>query len=123
MVYVMGTRTLGGTEFGLNRQRLNAEVVALSKIGVPVLWTISASVTLPLATSIVRTQTPLPVFLWRRASYGYSGLGLKTAATFAEDIEMGPVGPELSRRIGCWVTGFVLGRWGGGVGCSSINSG
>jgi hypothetical protein len=57
----MGTFTLGATCPALNRQRLNVLVVALSKIGLPMDWAIDASVTLPLETSTVRTQTPLPV--------------------------------------------------------------
>src|SRR5580765_8567961 len=74
MVKVIGVRTLE-TVPGLKRHRRNALVAALSKIGLPVLCAISALVTLPLPGSTVITQTPLPVTLERRASYGYSGRG------------------------------------------------
>ena len=67
MVKVIGMRTFD-TVPGLNRQRLNALVAELSRIGFPVLWAIDASVTFPLPASTVTTQTPLPV-MWRlRAS-------------------------------------------------------
>ena len=67
MVKVIGIRTFE-TVPGLNRQRLNALTAELSRIGLPILWAIVASVTLPLAVSTVTTQTPLPVILWLRAS-------------------------------------------------------
>jgi len=67
MVNVIGVRTLD-TVPGLNRHRRNALVAALSKIGLPVLWAISALVTAPLPVSTDITQTPLPVVLVRRAS-------------------------------------------------------
>ena len=67
MVKVIGVRTFD-TVPGLNRHRRNALVAALSKIGLPVLWAISALVTDPLPGSIVMTQTPLPVIFERRAS-------------------------------------------------------
>jgi hypothetical protein len=80
----------------------------------------SALVTLPLAGSIVITQTPLPVILERRASYGYSGRGALVAITFAEDMDIGPTAFGLA--IGA--TGLVeAGCLGGGVGFSSTNSG
>ena len=67
MVNVIGVRTLD-TVPGLNRHLRNALVAALSKIGLPVLWAISALVTAPLEVSTVMTQTPLPVVFERRAS-------------------------------------------------------
>jgi len=67
MVNVIGIRTFE-TVPGLNRQRLNALTAELSRIGLPILWAIVASVTLPLAVSTVTTQTPLPVILRLRAS-------------------------------------------------------
>ena len=67
MVNVIGVRTLD-TVPGLNLQRRNALVAALSRIGLPVLTAISALVTAPLAESTVITQTPLPVVFVRRAS-------------------------------------------------------
>ena len=60
MVNVIGMRTLE-TVPGLNRQRLNALTAELSRIGLPILWAMDASVTLPLPVSTVTTQTPLPV--------------------------------------------------------------
>jgi hypothetical protein len=42
-----------------------------------------ASVTFPLAVSIVMTQTPLPVILARFAWYGYSGNGALNAMAWA----------------------------------------
>ena len=68
---------------GLKRHLRNALVAALSRIGFPVLEAISALVTAPLPVSTVITQTPLPVILERRASYGYSGRGADRANTFA----------------------------------------
>ena len=121
MVNVIGVRTLD-TVPGLNRHLRNALVAALSKIGLPVLCAISALVTEPLAVSTVMTQTPLPVVLERRASYGYSGRGALTATAFADDIDIGPTLAAFGFAIGC--TGAVLGgRFGGGVGFSSTNSG
>ena len=46
---------------GLNRQRLNALTVALSKMAFPVLCAMVALVTFPLVASTSTTQTPLPV--------------------------------------------------------------
>ena len=67
MVKVIGIRTFEAVP-GLNLQRLNALTAELSNIGLPILCAIDASVTLPLAASMVTTQTPLPV-MWRlRAS-------------------------------------------------------
>ena len=67
MVKVIGIFTFE-TVPGLNRQRLNALTAELSRRGLPILWAIVASVTLPLAVSTETTQTPLPV-MWRlRAS-------------------------------------------------------
>ena len=61
MVKVMGTFTFGATCPALNRHRRNVLTVALSKIGLPILCAIVASVTFPLAVSTDKTQTPLPV--------------------------------------------------------------
>ena len=122
MVKVIGVRTLE-TVPGLKRHRRNALVAALSKIGLPVLCAISAPVTLPLPGSTVITQTPLPVILERRASYGYSGRGALTAITFAEDMDIGPMGPT-GFGFAMGTTGLLEGGFlGGGVGFSSTNSG
>ena len=67
MVKVIGIRTFE-TVPGLNRQRLNALTAELSRMGLPILWAIVASVTLPLPVSTVTTQTPLPVIFRLRAS-------------------------------------------------------
>jgi hypothetical protein len=75
MVKVIGILTLGATAPGLNRHCRKALVAALSNIGFPMLCAIVAPVTLPLAVSTVTTQTPLPVILRERASYGYWGRG------------------------------------------------
>ncbi len=66
MVYVIGTFTFAEVP-GLKRARRKALVVALSRIGLPVLTAIVASVVLP-AGSRLRTQTPLPVIWPLRAS-------------------------------------------------------
>ena len=122
MVKVIGVRTFE-TVPGLKRHRRNALVAALSRMGLPVLCAMEALVTLPLPVSTDMTQTPLPVILERRASYGYSGRGALTATAFAEDIDIGPTGPTgLGFAIG-W-TGWVEGgRFGGGVAFSSTYSG
>src|SRR5213595_739038 len=71
---------------GLNRHCRNAVRAELSSIGLPVLCAIEPPVTLPLAASTVTTQTPLPVILRERASYGYWGRGAFMARAFARDI-------------------------------------
>jgi len=119
---VIGVRTRD-TVPGLKRHLRKALVAALSKIGLPVLWAISALVTEPLPESTVITQTPLPVIFERRASYGYSGRGALTATAFADDIDIGPTGPT-GFGLASGTTGALLGvRFGGGVGFSSTNSG
>jgi hypothetical protein len=112
MVKVIGIFTFGATP-GLKRHRLNALTAELSKIGLPILWTIVASVTLPLA-STETTQTPLPIILRERASYGYSGRGELIARAFALEIDCIPLGRA---TVGA-LTGAILalgGRFGGGV--------
>jgi len=74
MVKVMGILTLE-TVPGLNRHCRKALVAALSNIGFPMLCAMDALVTLPLPGSTCTTQTPLPVILRERASYGYWGRG------------------------------------------------
>jgi len=61
MVKVIGIFTLGAVDPGLNFHRRNALVVDWSRRLLPVLCAMVASVTLPLATSTVTTQIPLPV--------------------------------------------------------------
>ncbi len=82
---VMGILTFE-TVPGLNRHWRKALSAALSSIGLPMLCVISALVTLPLPGSTSTTQTPLPVILRERASYGYWGRGAFTARAFARDI-------------------------------------
>ena len=84
----MGTRSWD-TVPGLNRHSLNVWIVNLSRKRLPVLWNIVASVTLPVAVSTVRTQTPLPVRRRRFASYGYSGKGALIAMDWATDSDIG----------------------------------
>src|SRR5439155_12629813 len=84
MVKVIGVFTFEAVP-GLKRARRKALVVALSRIGLPVLTAIVASLTLP-AGSRLRTQTPLPVIWFLRASYGYAGFGKKVALARALDI-------------------------------------
>src|SRR5205814_10029113 len=62
-------RTRAGVP-GLKRQRRKAEIVELSKIGLPMLCSIMASTANPLLGSTLITATPLPVIRWLRASYG-----------------------------------------------------
>jgi hypothetical protein len=112
MVKVIGIFTFGATP-GLKRHRLNALTAELSKIGLPMLWAIVASVTLPLA-STETTQTPLPIIFRERASYGYSGRGELMARAFALEMDIIPVGRA---TVGA-LTGATLtlgGRFGGGV--------
>jgi hypothetical protein len=112
MVMVIGILTFGATP-GLKRHRLNALTAELSKIGLPMLWAIVASVTLPLA-STETTQTPLPIIFRERASYGYSGRGELMARAFALEMDIIPVGRA---TVGA-LTGATLtlgGRFGGGV--------
>ena len=112
MVKVMGILTLGATP-GLKRQRLKALTAELSKIGLPRLCAMVASVTVPLA-STETTHTPLPV-VWREcASYGYSGFGELSARALALEIDITPDGRA---AVGAF-TGATLalgGRLGGGV--------
>jgi len=74
------------------------------------------SVTLPLPESTCTTQTPLPVILRERASYGYWGRGAFTARAFARDIV---IAWALIGVNFCCAAG---GGRGGGV-LSSTNSG
>ena len=68
MVKVMGILARE-TEPGLNFHLRNALVAELSRIGLPMLTAMSALVTLPEGSTLT-TQTPLPVSLRERASYG-----------------------------------------------------
>jgi hypothetical protein len=55
---------------GLNLHLRNVATVALSKIELPVLCDMRASITFPLPEFTVSSATPDPVTLLRRASYG-----------------------------------------------------
>src|SRR5207245_8857854 len=118
MVKVIGILTFE-TDPGLNRHRRKALSAELSKIGLPILCAMVASVTAPLPVSTVTTQIPLPVILRERASYGYSGFGELTARAFAPEIDIMPGGRTapicgaLTRAaVACWR------RRGGGGACS-----
>ncbi len=67
MVKVIGILTFE-TVPGRKRQRRNALMAELSRIGLPMLCAIDASVTAPLLVSTDTTQTPLPVMRRERAS-------------------------------------------------------
>src|SRR5205809_5376230 len=73
MVKVIGVFTFEAVP-GLKRARRKALVVALSRIGLPLLTAIVASLTLP-AGSSVRTQIPLPVTWPLHAFLGYGSFG------------------------------------------------
>ena len=60
MVNVIGIFTLE-TVPGLNRHLRKALTAELSRMGLPVLCAMLASVTVPLPTSTATTQTPLPM--------------------------------------------------------------
>jgi len=115
-VNVMGILTWE-TVPGLNRHCRKALRAALSSIGLPVLCVMEAPVTLPLPESTSATQTPLPVILRERASYGYWGRGAFTARAFARDID---IAWALIGVNFCFCA--VGGGRGGGV-LSSTNSG
>jgi len=114
-VNVMGILTWE-TVPGLNRHCRKALMAALSSIGLPVLCVMEAPVTLPLPGSTSATQTPLPVILRERASYGYWGRGALMARAFARDIDIAWA------LIGVNFCCAVGGGRGGGV-LSSTNSG
>jgi uncharacterized membrane protein YgcG len=92
-------------------------MAALSSIGLPVLCVMEAPVTLPLPESTSATQTPLPVILRERASYGYWGRGALRARAFARDIDI--AWALIGVNFCCCAVG---GGRGGGV-LSSTNSG
>jgi len=77
---------------GLNFHRRKALKAELSKIGLPMLCAMLASVTLPVPTSTETTQTPLPMMRRERASYGYSGRGELIANAFAPEMDIIPGG-------------------------------
>lgn len=59
-----------------------------SKVASPVLCSIEAAVTRPLAGSTDTRQTPTPVMLSERFLAGYLGMGVNVAKTFAEAYEV-----------------------------------
>src|SRR4029453_8411902 len=75
---------------GLNRHIRNALTADLSKIESPVLCSIKASVTRPVAGSTDTMQTPTPVTLSDRSLVGYLGKGVNVAKAFAEAYEVIP---------------------------------
>src|SRR5437899_4675540 len=94
---------------GLNRHFRNALTAYLSKVGYPLLCSIEAPVTLPLAGSTDTMQTPIPVTPGERALAGYLGRGVKVARAFAEEYEVisgvlttsGVFLGAIFRRFGC----------------------
>lgn len=86
--------------------------MSLSSSGLPVLWDIVASVTVPVALSTVTTQMPLPLRLRRFISYVYSGNGAVLAMDCATASDIG-TGAELLGASGCTTAagrGRFLGR-------------
>ena len=94
---------------GLNRHFRNALTADLSKVESPVLCSIEAALTRPLAGSTDRMQTPIPVTLSERSLAGYLGRGVKVARAFAEEYEVisgvlaasGAFLGAVFRRLGC----------------------
>src|SRR5439155_22415196 len=95
-----------------------------------------ASVTLPLAASIVMMQTPLPVILARFAWYGYSGNGALTAMAWAAGNDKGAGVGNLAGSGGaagavrffarvffCTRVADITGLSGGDVACSVAGAG
>jgi hypothetical protein len=68
---------------GLNRQRLNASMVASSKSLFPVLFSILAEMTQPVSLLISTATMPRPVGRRPCASTGYRGRGAKIATALA----------------------------------------
>ena len=73
---------------GLNRHCRNALTMDLSKVESPVLCSIEASLTRPLAGSTDIMQTPTPVTVSERSLAGYLGKGVNVAKAFAEAYEV-----------------------------------
>src|SRR5215470_16068065 len=94
---------------GLNRHFWNALTADLSKVGSPVLCSIEASVTRPLARSTDTMQTPIPVTPGESSLSGYFGKGVKVARAFAEEYEVtsGVLLGAIFRRFGCGGGGGV----------------
>src|SRR4029453_6151114 len=71
-------------------------MVSVSSSGLPVLWDMVASVTVPDAVSTVTTQRPLPVMLRRFASEGYAGKGGLIAIDCATESDIGTGAEKLA---------------------------
>ena len=105
---------------GLNRHFRSALTADLSNLESPVLCSIEAVVTRPLAGSIDTMQTPTPVTLSVRSLAGYLGRGVNVAKAFAEAYEV--ISGELAasgaffgavfRRLGCGGGGGVASSTG-----------
>jgi hypothetical protein len=85
----------------------------------------TALVTSPLAVSTVMTQTPLLVIWARRASYGYSGIGVLTATAFAADSDIVPTmrnsaSPGWAAGVARFFARVFFSVGGAGVASSSI---
>ena len=79
-------------------------------MALPVLLDIFASVILPVATSTLTTQMPLPVRLRRFASYGYSGKGALIAIDCATDRDIGTGSGTPPTSDSTRGGGFLFGR-------------
>src|SRR6266702_617178 len=88
MVHSIGILTFE-TVPGLNSHFRNALTADLSRVGSPVLCSIEAPVTLPLAGSTDTMQTPIPVTPGERALAGYLGRGVKVARDFWGTYDLG----------------------------------
>ena len=75
-------------------------MVRLSRTGLPVLGSMVALVTVPVAVSTVTTQVPLPLRLRRFISYVYSGTGAVIAMDCATESDIG-TGAEMLDASGC----------------------
>jgi hypothetical protein len=102
---------------GLNRHFRNALTADLSNVESPVLCSIEAVVTRPLAGSTDTRQTPTPVTLSVRSLAGYLGRGVNVAKGFAEAYD---VISELLASCGA-LRGAIFLRFGsdGGGGVAS----
>src|SRR5215472_18035 len=85
-------------------------MVSLSRIVLPVLWNIRASVTLPVVGSTLTTQMPLPVRLRRFASYEYSGNGALIAMDWATESDIGTGAAMLAGSVCTAGGGRFFGR-------------
>src|SRR5437773_11386391 len=103
---------------GSNRHFWNALTADLSKVESPVLCSIEAAVTRPLAGSTDTMQTPIPVTLPERPLAGYLGRGVNVAKALAEAYDVICDGLAAGRALRGAIL-LRLGCGGGGGGPSS----